>query len=151
MLAAAEPGRVPEGLAAMNERYRQWRAAPRFGQLLRSAEALQTRLDDGAGAIGRALADSKGCPGGIRARAFFHDHYLGGLADRVRLVRQQGRRMAAALDQLVAATGASVPEAMMPFLRRNLRVERSTSVWHELDQAVAHHAAAWNRLLSRCD
>ena len=151
MLAAAEPGRVPAGLVAMNDRYRQWREAPRFGQLLRSAEALQTRLDDSARVIDRALAASEECPGRIRARAFFHEHYLGGLAQRVRLVRQQGRRMAGALDRLVRATGASVPEAMTPFIKRNLHKAAPSSVWYDLDQAVGRHATAWNRLLSRCD
>lgn len=59
--------------------------------------------------------------------------------------------MAGALDRLVRVTGAPVPDAMMPFINRNLRKTQSSSVWYDLDQAVERHAAAWNRLLSRCD
>lgn len=99
----------------------------------------------------RADGASEGCPGGIRAQAFFREHYLDGLAARVQRVRQQGRRMAGALDRLVRVTGAPVPDAMMPFINRNLRKTQSSSVWYDLDQAVERHAAAWNRLLSRCD
>lgn len=151
MLASVEPGRVPAGLARMDDRYRRWREAPRFGQLLRSAEALQTRLGDSADTITRALAATDSCPGELRPRAFFRSHYLDGLLGRVRLVRQQGRRMAGALHRLVRTTGVAVPGAMDPFIARNLRVAESSSVWHDLDQAVERHAAAWNRLLSRCD
>ncbi|MGM0450619.1 MAG: DUF3080 family protein [Pseudomonadota bacterium] len=151
MLASVEPGRVPAGLASMNDRYRQWREAPRFGQLLRSAEALQTRLGDGARTIEQGLVASDGCPGTIRPEAFFRQHYLDQVAQRVRLVRRHGRRMADALDRLVHVTSAPVPEAMTPFIERNLQAGQSTSVWHDLDQAAERHASAWNRLLSRCD
>lgn len=151
MLASAQPGRVPEGLAAMTEHYRQWRREPRFGQLLRSAEALQARLGDSAGVLDRALASGQGCPMDAGAVAFYREHYLDGLAPRVQQVRGYGRRMARALEALVEATGASPPDAMTPFINRNLRTRHPGSVWHDLEQAVARHAAAWNRLLARCD
>ena len=151
MLASVEPGRVPEGLAAMTEHYRQWRREPRFGQLLRSAEALQARLGDSAGILDRALASAQGCPTDAGAVALYRKHYLDGLVPRIRQVQGYGRRMARALEALVEATGASPPDAMMPFINRNLRIRRSGSVWQDLDQAVARHAAAWNRLLERCD
>ncbi|WP_160898009.1 MULTISPECIES: DUF3080 family protein [Halomonadaceae] len=151
MLASVEPGRVPEGLPAMTERYRQWRSEPRFGQLLRSAEALQARLGDSAGILERALASVDGCPMETGAVAFYREHYLEGLAPRVQRVRHYGRRMARALEALVEATGASPPGAMTPFIERNLRTRLSGSVWHDLDRAVERHARAWNRLLARCD
>jgi hypothetical protein len=59
--------------------------------------------------------------------------------------------MARTLEALVEATGAPPPDAMTPFINRNLRTRHSGSVWHDLDQAVARHAAAWSRLLERCD
>ena len=151
MLASVEPGRVPEGLAAMTDRYRQWRREPRFGQLLRSAEALQTRLGDGAGILERALASAEGCPMESGAVAFYREHYLDGLAPRVQRVRHHGRRMARVLEALVGATGASPPDAMSPFINRNLRTRHTGSVWHDLDRAVERHARAWSRLLARCD
>ncbi|WP_158223094.1 DUF3080 family protein [Halovibrio salipaludis] len=151
MLASAQPGRVPEELAAMTDHYRQWRREPRFGQLLRSAEALQARLGDSAGILDRVLASAQGCPMDAGAVAFYRKHYLDGLVPRIQQVRGYGRRMARALEALVEATGAPPPDAMTPFISRNLRTRHSGSVWHDLDQAVARHAGAWNRLLERCD
>ena len=151
MLDSAEPGQVPAEIEAMTARYRQWREAPRFGQLLRSAEALQTRLGDSADTLDRALAANSDCPFEADPLAFFQQHYLRGLAGRVALVRGHGRRMARALETLVRVPGAPVPDAMTPFIDRNLRTAYSGSVWYDLDRAVERHAEAWNRLLARCD
>lgn len=151
MLAGVEPGEVPPGLDTMTQRYRQWRKAPRFGQLLRSAEALQTRLGDATAILNRALGATEGCPVDGSALALYRHHYLHGLVGRIRRVRGYGRRMARALEALVRAPDAPVPAAMVPFRDRNLRTRHPGSLWHDLDGAVQRHAGAWNRVLARCD
>ncbi|XOZ34775.1 DUF3080 family protein [Halomonadaceae bacterium KBTZ08] len=151
MLAGVEPGEVPQGLNAMTERYRQWREVPRFGQLLRSAEALQSRLGEGTAILNQSLAVTDRCPVDGAPVELYRAHYLNGLAARIRRVRHYGRRMARALETLVQAPGAPVPQAMAPFRDRNLRTRQPGSVWHDLDRAVERHAGAWNRLLARCD
>ena len=145
-------GRLPEELERMSEVYEHWQSRPLMGQLLRSAEALATRLGDASAVIRRHLSSAGACSAdGGAYRRFFRDRYLDGLAGRLRFVRLQRRRLVPAFRRLVDAPGAPVPEAMTPFIRRNLETASPDSVWHELDSAVRDHVAAWNELLRRCD
>ena len=151
MVDALEPGEAPDALAQLNSVYQYWRERPLAGQVLRSAEALRSRLDDATGLLRQRLDQAaEPCARGIDGyRRLFRTQYLGAMAPRLGLIRNEGQQLFHRLHQLLHAPGASVPDAMAPFVRRNLQPGPG-SIWHGLDESIRRHIDAWNQLLSRC-
>lgn len=150
LIEGLEPGRIPDELAQLDRVYEHWQSRPLAGELLRSAEALRARLDDGTGLIRDHIQERPGCPAGTDAQQrLFRTHYLASLEPRLRLVRRHGRSLFARLHQLVHAPGAPIPDAMTPFIQRNLQ-PGPDGVWHGLDQSINRHIDAWNQLFSQC-
>ena len=150
MIDGLEPGKIPEELAQLNTVYKHWQSRPLAGQVLRSAEALRARLDDATGVLRKRLGQPSPCAAGAATyRRFFQGQYLGSMVPRLSLIRHEGRGLFDRLHELVHATGATVPEAMTPFIERNLQPGPG-SIWHELDQSISAHIRAWNDLLAQC-
>lgn len=150
MIDALEPGRVPEELGQLNSVYKHWQARPLAGQVLRSAEALRARLDDATDLLRRRLGQASPCAAGADAyRRLFEKQYLGSMVPRLSLVRHDGRRLFDRLHHLLHAPGAPVPDAMSPFIERNLQTGPG-SIWYALDQSISGHIKAWNQLLAQC-
>lgn len=150
LMDALEPGQVPGDLAALNDVYQHWQSRPLAGQFLRSAEALRARLDDATGLIRKHLDEQPTCSAGLGDyQELFRHQYLGSLEPRLRWVRGYGQRLFTRLNELVRAPDVTIPDAMAPFIQRNLQPGPG-GVWYALDQSIKGHVDAWNELFSQC-
>lgn len=151
MLETLEPGVLPVELDALKDNHRLWRSRALVGQLLRSAEAVHTRLDDAAHLVEQLGAQDPACERIEGApEALYRELFLEQAWPRVARVQQYQRQIIPRLNRLLEAPGADIPQAMEAFVSRNLDVRSQDSVWHDLDEALARHGRAWTGLISAC-
>ncbi|MDX1587455.1 MAG: DUF3080 family protein [Oleiphilaceae bacterium] len=144
----------PDELEPLHGVYQRWQSGATAGKLLRSAELMAARLEDGAGMMEKRLRDPlcpDGQPAGLADGA--RDLYNGYYAERVRpyleLLQQARELLLPPLQQLMARQRVAIPPGMEDFLTRNIR-EGEGSVWQSLDRASLRHHQAWQALLVPC-
>ena len=151
MIRKLRRGETSGRLQRIGSVYEHWQSQPLMGQLLRSAVALTTRLEDATALIHERLGSATTCPDdGYVYREFFRSRYVDGLAERLRFVRQQQARLVPLFRRLIDAPGVAVPEGMTRFVRHNLEPADADSVWYRLDAAMLRHMVTWNRLIKEC-
>ncbi len=149
LIANYEPGEVPQQFERLGGIYERWQKQALVGQLLRSAEAIQTRLNDAAGVMETVTEESTICD----ERALWELYevsFLETVEPRLSQVQTHRRSVIPLLYELTRSPGAEVPEGMAPFIERNLEYRNSGSVWQDLDEAVARHGEAWSQAFSAC-
>ncbi len=145
------PGQKPDNLDVLSANYQLWRSEALLGKLLRSAEALQTRLNDAAHLLEESSLDASICDGlGAPPQALYRELYRDEAGPRVARVQTHRGQVLPLLARLLEKPGVVIPEAMYPFVARNLEVSGETSVWADLDAAVRRHDRAWMQLISVC-
>ena len=149
LIANYEPGELPPQLERLSGIYQRWQQQALVGQLLRSAEAIQARLNDAAAVMETVTAESAICDEKA-LWALYESNFLESVEPRLRQVQQHRRLVIPLLYELTRSPGAEVPEGMTPFIERNLEQSGDDSVWRDLDDAVARHGEAWTRAFSAC-
>lgn len=134
----------------------RWQQQATGGQLIRSAEAIIARLNQGTAML-RIRADSRPMcfqqqphPEAVRMHNMFLSVYIGEVQPYLSSVTRSSQKLFGALTTLRQSMQPVMPDTMRPYSTAIFSLQGSRSLWQKLDKSIQLHTKAWQDLLSQC-
>ncbi len=149
-------GDLEQDVLALDPVYQRWRNDPLFGQALRSAILVTTRLNDATALIEQRLRDRPLCPAGRpnRQAEIMRNLFGAVYADEVQpylaSVQRVRRELLPPLLAMSELGNQSPSETFERYVAAVLDESNEDNHWRAFDQAIARHTSAWQTLLDQC-
>lgn len=149
-------GNYDQDLGFLGEVQQRWQAEYRAGQLINSARLLIARLDDASRLLkqrinGRPLCiDGKPNNQASIVQSMFFSVYIEKVQPYMSDIRQARDALIQPLGKLAAMQSETMPASFQSWYQRHLVMTGETSLWLELDSAMAEHTRLWQTLLEQC-
>ncbi|BES71889.1 DUF3080 domain-containing protein [Marinobacter nanhaiticus D15-8W] len=149
-------GNLDVDLAFLGGIQQRWQAEARMGQLIKSALHLVIRLNDAADIMQQRLDSRPLClkqrtnNQAEIAKNMFFSVYAGEVQPYMATVDRVRDALVPGFERLAASQRDVMPESFEPYYRRYLQQTGESSLWQQLDDAVARHTRLWQELLGQC-
>lgn len=148
--------RLGASLADLGAIHQRWQAEFRAGQLINSARLLIATLNAGTQTLQARLDERPLCLNGkpnnqsTIVRNFFFGIYIEKVQPYMSDVSRARHQLIGELARLAEQQSSVMPESFRPWYQRYLSENSQSSLWKELDEAVARHTRHWQELLGQC-
>jgi len=149
-------GQLDASLDGLGGIHQRWQAEFRAGQIINSGRLLIKTLNQGTEIIRSRLGERPLCLNGKSnnqaaiVQSFFLSVYIAKVQPYMSDVSRARHSLIAALAELARRQQEVMPESFRLWYQRHLLEESETSLWRQLDQAMASHTRHWQELLEQC-
>ncbi|MBN7771672.1 DUF3080 domain-containing protein [Marinobacter daepoensis] len=154
---ALRAGDLEVSLKDLGEVHQRWQADVLAGQTINSARLLVSTLNAGSMMLRRRVEGRPLCLNGKPnnqsdiVQSFFFSVYIGKIQPYMSSVSRARDSLISGFSELARQQEAVMPESFTSWYQRHLSDgAESSSLWHELDQAMMLHTRHWQDLLEQC-